>query len=153
MKFTKEEIARYRRMIDTVKTAEADEKQAASSGFYFAAGRIAADARLELKRASYADFPAALDEIEYWQNAMQREAGRVRELLNENSALKTEIERLREAHQSAALRVYEILDLLASDKPNKYKYTDQTGWGLYFRWDAVKTDILALFDALKGGAE
>lgn len=71
MKFTQEEIANYRKTINSAKETEALAKNDASSGIYYGAEREAALARLEVKRIVYAAFPAALDEIERLRAALE----------------------------------------------------------------------------------
>src|SRR5574340_361681 len=112
MKFTPEEIAKQRKIYDAALTnveimAGADGNNLVSVFGYY-------EETDEYELGHYAKFANELD------------AAYAHEALSNYPAALAEIERLLEAHQSAALRVYEILDLLASDKPNKYKYTDQT---------------------------
>lgn len=78
------------------------------------------------------------DDIEYVRKSRAEKAER------ELAALKAKI-------SPAENEAYEIINLLSSGQPNKYKYTDQTGWGLYFWWDVAKQDMQRVFEALKGG--
>ena len=89
-----------------------------------------------------ADKLALLVTREAWDKMKSRAEAAEREL----AALKAKI-------STAENEALEIINLLTSSRPNKYKYTDQTGWGLYFWWGIAKQDMEQLFERLKGGKD
>lgn len=89
-----------------------------------------------------------LDEISQYRDLIEN---LFLDVLDHVDAMAADLAALKAKISPAENEAYEIINLLSSGQPNKYKYTDQTGWGLYFWWDVAKQDMQRVFEALKGG--
>lgn len=158
MKFTPEEIANYRELINNVKETEARAKECASSEIYYGVTREAALARLELNRIAGAVLLDALNEIERLR-VIERKAVEQSEYIQhegltefEGAGLRAEIARLRWALEAATDTIAAVVGCCT------YGSEEQAKVGAYWISPEAFTKIdtfirtYALDDeALKGG--